>query len=254
MVRSTDNLNGKNPSKRRLFTIYDLSPESRWQILRKFGEETHQLDKYWKQHKGEALTGFFEGQLAYCFARAFKCETIFEIGPKHGWSTYPLALAIKNNGKGKVYSFENLPEAFQITKKNLERTNLLEYVHLMNEDFKLASLPIAEELSGIDMLFVDNGHDDLSPLWYIPNLFPLVKHLVFVHDMTYGTPHQEGKDEKTVISNFLKEHPEHQSFLVKDYVLTNDIGHRINEHDKQLTGISTGGSCNTGIWIKIPNR
>lgn len=230
--------------------MYDLSPESRQQILRKFGEETHQLDEYWRNHKGEALTGYFEGQLAYCFARAFKCETIFELGPKHGWSTYPLALAIKNNGKGKVYSFESSPEYFQITKENLERAKLIEYVHLVNADFKIASLPIAEKLGRIDMLFTDNGHDDISPLWYIPNLFPLVKHLVFVHDMTYGTPNPT--DEKTVVFNFLKEHPKYQNFLVRDYLPTNDLGHRINEHDKQLAGISTGGSCNSGIWIKMP--
>lgn len=231
--------------------MVDLSQENRNIMFEMFKSELPQLMEIQNKHPGPTLaadghsagTGYFEGWLAYVLLRCVKPKVVFELGPMYGFATYSLALAVKNNGVGKVYTFESAPHRAEALGKNMENAGLQDWVHIVCGMFENESLPLLKQVGGkIDVLFCDDGHGDLQPKWYIPNLFPHVTQLVFVHDMTYGTPHPEGKDEKTVIFDFLRVHPEYQNFLVKDYYPQCPLPEKRE---------GPGGSANSGIWIKL---
>lgn len=213
-------------------------------LFSKYKDEFYQLEDIWKYHIGGAEIGYFESQLAYVLVREYKPEVIFEIGPNCGFSTYPLALGIKNNGYGKMYSFEKDNSVIDILTKNLENAKLEDIVTIISGDYRFTSIDIVKSVEKIDVLWIDNGHDFYTAKWYIANLFSHVKQLVFVHDMTYGTPNPF--DEKHIVSEFLKKYP-YPNILLRDY-FKNTKTENIEKRD------GPGGSANSGIWIDMTQK
>lgn len=231
-------------------TNIDISQENINTIFSRFEDELHQLDNIWNTHQGNAETGYFEGQLAYALIREYKPKTIFAIGPNCGFDLYPLALAMQNNGNlfenesGQVYTFEKDKEILNILTKNLRNAKIEDVTKVIYGDFRFTSLDILKEMSRkeekIDLLWIDNGHEYYTAEWYIANLFPHVKSLVFVHDMTYGTPNPF--DEKHIIFDFLNKYP-YPNILLKDCYKNTTT--KIKKRD------GPGGSANSGIWIDM---
>lgn len=227
--------------------MLNFSHEGRNTLLRKYQGEMTQIDNCWAVHQGRKETGYFEGKMAYAYVRETMAEVVFEAGPWHGFSTYPLALGVKNNGAGKVYSFESNQGYLEVAIKNIERAGLSEYVEFILGGFIETSPPILKKVKEIDIFYQDSSHDGYFAEWYIANIFPHVKYLVFVHDMTYGSTCTElgvPPNERFVIEKFLGEHPEYQYFRMKDYFPHNSVEKRRGP----------GGSANSGVWIKMPKR
>lgn len=228
-------------------TNIDISQENINTIFLRFKNELPQLELLWQNHNGQAETGYFEGKLTYVLIREYKPEIIFEFGPNYGFSTYPLALAVRNNGFGKIYSFEKDVTIIDTLARNLEKAKLKDLVTIVPGDIRDTSPNILKDIGKIDILFVDNGHEDYMAEWYIPNLFPHVKQLAFVHDMTYGTPNPQ--DEKHVVFEFLNKNPKYPNVLVKDYYNNTIKDYYYNTIIERKDG--PGGSANSGIWIDM---
>ncbi len=229
-------------------TNIDISQDNINDIFFRFESELYQLEQLWNSHSGGAETGYFEGQLAYTLVREYKPKIIFAIGPNCGFDLYPLALAMKNNGTGRIYTFEKDKKVLDILTKNLENAKLTDIVTIIPGDFRFTSIDILKEMEKIDIekidiLWIDNGHEYYIAKWYIANLFSYVKDLVFVHDMTYGTPNSF--DEKHVVFEFLKEYP-YPSILLRDCYK--------NTPTKVKKREGPGGSANSGIWIDMSQK
>lgn len=213
-------------------------------IFSRYENELYQFEQLWKSHNGGAEIGYFESQLAYVLLREYKPKVVFEIGPNCGFSTYPLALALKNNGFGKMYNFEKDNSVLETLTKNLENAKLADIVTIIPGDYRFTSIDIVKSVKKIDVLWIDNGHDFYTAKWYIDNLFSYVKQLVFVHDMTYGTPNSF--DEKHIVFEFLKKYP-YPNVLLRDY-FKNTNTKNIEKRD------GPGGSANSGIWIDMSQK
>lgn len=229
--------------------MIDFSNEGRNTLLLKYKDEMSEIDKCYGTHEGTKETGYFEGKMAYAYIRELKPEVVWEAGPWHGFSTYPLALGVKNNGIGKVYSFESNSEYLEGAIKNIEKAGLSEYVEFVLGRFQDTALGVLEKVKKIDIFYQDSSHDGFFAEWYIKNILPYVTYLVFIHDQTYGSPYtiygpDYPPDEKAIIGKFLGNHPEYEFWLVKDYFPHNPVEKRRGP----------GGSANSGIWIKIPRR
>ncbi len=74
------------------------------------------------------------GVFGYLLARAVRAHTIVEFGTSFGISTIYLALAVRDNGGGRVIGTECVPEKAATARDNLRRAGLERWVELREGD------------------------------------------------------------------------------------------------------------------------
>lgn len=121
------------------------------------------LDKNYKKIKAkneiEPSIGKQNGKFLGLLIRSINAKRILEFGTCLGYSTLWLAEAVKSTG-GKLISIEYNEEFYDITKKNLKKAGLLNYVILIKGD---ASKEI-DKLKGKFNIIVQDSSKQLYPL------------------------------------------------------------------------------------------
>ncbi|HWB61286.1 MAG TPA: class I SAM-dependent methyltransferase [Chthoniobacteraceae bacterium] len=129
--------------------------------------------------------------LLHGLARSMKPEVCVEIGSARGKSACYIGLALRRNGKGKLYAIDphsptrwndtQSTDTFAIITENLRKAGVAEQVEIVRETSAQARARITQP---IDMLFIDGDHsyEGVKADW---DLFaPLVKPfgVVIFHD------------------------------------------------------------------------
>ena len=100
----------------------------------------------------------------YGLARSLHPEVCVEIGSARGKSACFVGLALKENGKGKLYAIdphtktewnENSVETFEVMRKNLGSFGLMHRVEIVRKTSEQAAL---NWNMPIDLLFIDGDH------------------------------------------------------------------------------------------------
>ncbi|MFF0436277.1 class I SAM-dependent methyltransferase [Streptomyces sp. NPDC004327] len=123
-----------------------------------------------------------EAEITYLLLRDRCPEVVVEIGTFYGWSTMWILSALRDNGTGRLHSYDivdrvvsNVPEELSCGRWQFTKGDVRE---------SLAGMPIAKT----DYLFIDADHGARFARWYIENLFPEVPAgtPTSVHDVYHG--------------------------------------------------------------------
>lgn len=180
--------------------ILSKSIDSRFQGYQIYRILRTWLNKLGVVQIGAKLTPRFddiESEITYLLIREFKPETVVEISPADGWSTSWILSALKDNGSGKLYSYDLVDNA----TKNIP-------LHLSKNRWTFCSGDIKKNIDKlpdkIDYLFIDSDHSAEFAQWYIKNIFsrlgsgtPVSVHDVFQSEEWYFP-------EKEVILDWLR--------------------------------------------------
>jgi hypothetical protein len=129
-----------------------------------------------------------EAELTYLRLRELRPATVVEIGTFHGWSTTWLLTALRDNGFGRLLSFDVVDHVLGGVPDELAGDRW----QFTKGDVRNARLP-----AGIDYLFLDAAHNASFARWYIAKLFPKLAAgtPVSVHDVFHARwpmPFSEG--------------------------------------------------------------
>lgn len=122
-----------------------------------------------------------EAEITYLLLRALRPEAVMELGAYHGWSTSWLLTALRDNGTGRLHSFDvvdhavtNVPPELGTDRWTFRRGDVRTNLDTVPED--------------IGYLFVDAAHHGRFARWYIDHLFPRIPPgtPVCVHDVFHG--------------------------------------------------------------------
>jgi predicted O-methyltransferase YrrM len=132
-----------------------------------------------------------EAEITYLLLRADRPATVVELGTFHGWSTSWILHAIKDNGCGRLHSFDlidnvvgNVPAELAEGRWTFVQGDIRE---------TLGQVP-----ADTGHLFVDAAHTGRFARWYLDRLFPRVPagSTVSVHDVYHfpiTLPMHEGR-------------------------------------------------------------
>lgn len=136
----------------------------------------------------------FGTEINYLLVRKFKPETIVEISPAGGWSTAWFLTALRDNGTGKLYSYDIIDMATKTVPKRLSENRWI---------FNLGDVRKAKLPEKIDYLFIDADHSAQFAEWYLNNVFKNLKPNtpVAVDDMYYepGCPYLDPGERDAVL-------------------------------------------------------
>ena len=133
-----------------------------------------------------------EAEITYLLLREYKPANVVEIGTFYGWSTTWLLSALRDNGSGRLDSFDMVDHVRTTVPADLAGDRWTFHQGDVRE--KLDEMP-----GGTDYLFVDADHGRRFGRWYLANLFPRVAPgtPVSVHDVFHGRrarPWSEGAE------------------------------------------------------------
>jgi predicted O-methyltransferase YrrM len=131
-----------------------------------------------------------EAELTYLLLRERRPATVVEVGALHGWSTSWILRALRDNGTGRLYSFDRIANA----RGNVPPELAADRWTFVAGDVRgtVAAVP-----ADTGYLFVDAAHSARFARWYLAELFPRVAPgvPVSVHDVFHGRrakPFSEG--------------------------------------------------------------
>jgi predicted O-methyltransferase YrrM len=128
-----------------------------------------------------------EAELTYLRLRELRPATVVEIGTFHGWSTTWLLTALRDNGSGRLMSYDVVDHVLKSVPEDLAGDRWT----FTQGDVRTARLP-----AEIDYLFLDAAHSARFARWYIADLFSRLNGTpVSVHDVFHGRrpmPFSEG--------------------------------------------------------------
>jgi predicted O-methyltransferase YrrM len=108
-----------------------------------------------------------EAEVTYLLIRNARPQTIVEISPSGGWSTLWILSALRDNGTGRLFSYDlvddatrNIPEELRAQRWTFVRGDVRR---------ALSTLP-----HPIDYLFIDSDHSSEFADWYLENVLPLL--------------------------------------------------------------------------------
>ncbi len=119
-----------------------------------------------------------ESEVTYLLVRAARPDVVLEVAPYYGWSTTWLLRALRDNGRGRLHSYDlvdysrwTVPPALAEGRWQLTQGDIRDHV---------GGLP-----AGIGYLFLDAAHTVEFARWYLEALFPRLPPgtLVGVHDI-----------------------------------------------------------------------
>jgi predicted O-methyltransferase YrrM len=119
-----------------------------------------------------------EAEITYLLLRATRPEVVMELGTFHGWSTSWILSALRDNGAGRLHSFDIIDNV---------RRNVPD--DLADGRWTFVQGDIKETLDQVPAdtgyLFVDAAHNSRFAHWYLEHLFPRVPSgiPVSVHDV-----------------------------------------------------------------------
>src|SRR5690606_25015951 len=101
------------------------------------------------------------GAFLYLLTRALGARTVVEFGTSYGVSTIYLALAVRDNGGGRVVSAERVPEKAALARKHLVEAGLDGFVEI-----RLGEAPatLRELHTPVDLLFNDGFPGAMLPV------------------------------------------------------------------------------------------
>jgi predicted O-methyltransferase YrrM len=122
-----------------------------------------------------------EAELTYLFVRTVRPAVVLEIAPYYGWSTTWLLQALRDNGTGRLRSYDLVDYSRWTMPPELARDRWL----FTQGDIRdsLDRLP-----GDVGYLFLDAAHTAEFARWYVEHLFPRLAPgtLVGVHDIFRG--------------------------------------------------------------------
>lgn len=136
-----------------------------------------------------------EAETTYLLLREFKPQTVVEIAPDGGWSTYWLLAALRDNGSGRLFSYD----LFDHCTRTVPR-------ELADGRWTFSQGDITRQLwqlpRRIDYLFMDCDHSAQFARWYLRELFPRLSPgtPISVHDI-----YPESFGESRVVREWLAE-------------------------------------------------
>jgi len=184
----------------------NLNPKINLQLIKKLYNKYHiDLSKVREsqrkiyQNKDKiglaVLTDDIEAEITYLLIREFKPLNVVEISPSHGWSSMWILNALKDNNRGKLFSFDLIDKSTKIIPKELSSNR---WVFIQGDIKKnLSKLP-----KKIDYLFIDSDHSARFCRWYIKNIFSLLKKNtpVSIHDILHFKDHCQFGEIRTIFS------------------------------------------------------
>ena len=139
-----------------------------------------------------------EAELTYLFVRSLRPAVVLEIAPYYGWSTTWLLQALRDNGAGRLHSYDLVDYSRWTMPPELARDRWV----FTQGDIRdsLDRLP-----RDVGYLFLDAAHTAEFARWYVETLFPRLAPgtLVGVHDIFRG-PDLPPMEESIVLLEWLE--------------------------------------------------
>ncbi len=107
---------------------------------------------------------WLSGQLLYCLIRYLKPKRIMEISTSSGYATMFMALALKKNKGGIIFSYEIDPKAAKSASRNFVDYQVDDFVKLHVGDVKKTSLSAPKDF---DLYFLDSLHTYDFACWFM---------------------------------------------------------------------------------------
>ncbi len=187
-----------------------------------------------------------EAEITYLLLRAFRPDSVVELGTFHGWSTTWILSALRDNGTGRLHSFDKIDNVVRNVPADLARDRWTFVQGDVKEN--LGKLP-----GEAGYLFVDAAHGGRFARWYIENLFPLVpaKTPVSVHDVFHGKrplPLTEG----AVLTRWLGDND--VSYFTASAAKDRESFQRLTELTRELgLGQVRGTTDNPMLYFSMPD-
>ncbi len=108
-----------------------------------------------------------EAEVTYLLIRRTRPQVVVEISPSGGWSSLWILSALRDNGRGRLYSYDLVDDA----TRNIPIVLAAQHWTFIRGDVRqaLPSLP-----RPIDYLFIDSDHSAAFADWYLEKVFPLL--------------------------------------------------------------------------------
>jgi predicted O-methyltransferase YrrM len=107
---------------------------------------------------------WLSGQLLYCLIRYLKPKRILEISPSSGYSTMFMALALKKNEGGLIFSYELDPKAAKSAAAIFNDYQVNNFVKLHIGDAQKTSVLAPNDFN---LYFLDSLHTETFARWFI---------------------------------------------------------------------------------------
>lgn len=138
-----------------------------------------------------------EAEITYLLLRHVAPASVVEIAPYYGWSTTWLLHGLRDNGGGRLHSYDLVDHSRRTVPAALAQGRWV----LCRGDVRTtaANLP-----SGIGYLFIDAAHTADFAHWYVDTIFPRLQPgtLVGVHDI-FRPAHLPQLSESPVVRDWL---------------------------------------------------
>jgi predicted O-methyltransferase YrrM len=164
--------------------------------------------RQWKNYRRHARVEAIEfcsglgdsAWLLYGLTRSLKPEVCVEIGSARGKSACYVGLALRENGRGRLYAIDpHAPtdwndsesvDTFNVIRQNLERVDVREHVEIVR---KTSEEAVRDWKVPIDLLFIDGDHsyDGVRRDWELFSPFLSEFGVAAFHDTTWAVG-QEG--------------------------------------------------------------
>ena len=126
-------------------------------------------------------------------------KLFYEISPDCGYSTIYISSAFKKNKIGKIVSFEIEPVKFKINTEKLIRKNIEEYAYPNHKIVIGDVTQTIKDKPNPDMVLIDSCHEAWFAKWYLRNLVPKVKDLIFLQDIVFYDRVEYSGEAETVL-------------------------------------------------------
>lgn len=173
-------------AQRKLYALRGHAKLERFRILHAVGTALRSVGL--PAHSRRLLRPKFddiEAEITYLLLRAVRPDAVVEIAPYYGWSTTWILRALRDNGSGRLYSYDLVDYALRTVPASLSNGRWTFYQGDVR--LQLSRLP-----SQIDYLFIDATHTAEFARWYTEQLLsrlasgtPVSVHDVF-HDRDPG--------------------------------------------------------------------
>jgi methyltransferase family protein len=139
-----------------------------------------------------------EAELTYLFVRSLRPAVVLEIAPYYGWSTTWLLHALRDNGAGRLYSYDlvgysrwTMPPQLTAGRWFFTQADVRTCLDRLPRD--------------VGYLFLDAAHTAEFARWYLDSLFPRLAPgaVVGVHDVVRGD--LPPMDESLVLRDWLEQ-------------------------------------------------
>jgi len=167
-------------SRSYIFKIYQKYSNELLLITKKLRHRYEIINK-----KSRATFSDFEGEILYCLIRDRKPKIFYEISPDCGYSSIYITSAFRKNGLGKILSFEIEPYKFSQKTEELIKNNLDGFDY-KNHDIIIGDVTKTHKrYQNPDMVLIDSCHEKWFAKWYLRELFPKTKDLIFLQDIVF---------------------------------------------------------------------